>query len=72
MSLTYQFKDFVNLKLRALLGTFEIAMTWKTQYIHRSHELGMGAYLFETYYLDGGNLKLELAQSYTSVKGSYY
>lgn len=26
-SLTYQFKDFVNLRLLALLGTFEIAMT---------------------------------------------
>jgi len=26
-SSTYQFKDFVNLKLLALLGTFEIAIT---------------------------------------------
>jgi len=27
-STAYQFKDFVNLRLLALLGTFEIAMTW--------------------------------------------
>jgi len=28
----YQFKDFVNRRLLALLGTFEIAMTWKSKH----------------------------------------
>jgi hypothetical protein len=36
---TYQFKDFVNLKLRALLGTFEIAMTWMNKHMLPDEEL---------------------------------